>query len=276
MHSPGATGLLRTLSAMPKPPPLLEMDRVTVRRGGRIALDGVTLTIRTDENVAILGPNGSGKSTLLKLVTRELYPHPSSGHFRLVGRDRWDVNELRGALGIVSNDLQASLPPELTATQAVVAGFTGRLGVCWDDLTEDRAQLARCALEAADAGHLADRALGTLSSGEARRVLLARALAHEPSTLVLDEPSTSLDLGSAHALLQTVRCLVKAGRGLLLVTHHLEEIVPEIGRVILLSEGRVVADGPRGEVMTEPNLSETFGTRVRLTGDGPYQAQVIG
>jgi iron complex transport system ATP-binding protein len=259
---------------MPDVPPLLEMDRVSVLREGRRALDRLTLTIAVGENVAVLGPNGSGKSSLLKLVTRELYPHPSSGAFRILGRDRWDVAKLRGTLGIVSNDLQANLPGAATAREAVVAGFTGRLGVFYDDSTEERIRLAEAALGQADAGHLTHRRLETLSSGEARRVLLARALAHDPAALILDEPSTSLDIASAHALMQTVRGLVRSGKGLVLVTHHLEEIVPEISRVVLLREGKVLADGPREEVMTAANLTATFGVPIVLEGDGPYRAHV--
>lgn len=255
--------------------PLLEMDGVTVRREGRAALDDVSLVIRPDENVAILGPNGSGKSTLLKLITRELYPHPKSRKFAILGKTRWEVIHLRSILGIVSNDLQANLPPTLTALEAVVAGFTGHLGVYHDQYNEERAQKARAALDAAEAGAFADRPIGTLSSGEARRVLLARALAHDPTSLILDEPSTSLDIASAHALLQTIRRLAQAGKGILLVTHHLEEIVPEIDRVVLLRQGRVIADGPRTEVMTAANLTATFGVPVELLGTGPYQARVL-
>lgn len=239
-----------------------------------MALDGVDLVIHEGERVAILGANGSGKSTLLKLITRELYPHPSSGAFRILGRDRWEVTKLRGTLGIVSNDLQANLASHLTAVAAVVTGFTGHVDAYREDFGRERVERSLRALAEAGAAHLADRRIETLSSGEARRVLLARALAHDPPTLLLDEPSTSLDLVAAHGLIRTVAGLVHTGRGLVLVTHHLEEILPEISRVVLLREGRVVADGPREDVMTAANLSETFGATVELEGDGPYRARV--
>jgi iron complex transport system ATP-binding protein len=257
------------------PPPLLiEMRRVTVRREGHNALDGVDLAIHEGERVAILGANGSGKSTLLKLITRELYPHPSSEALRILGRDRWEVAKLRGTLGIVSNDIQANLASHLTAIAAVITGFTGHVDAYREDFRKDRVKRSLRALAEAGASHLADRRIETLSSGEARRVLLARALAHDPPTLLLDEPSTSLDLAAAHSLMQTVAGLVYSGRGLVLVTHHLEEILPEISRVVLLRQGRIVADGPREEVMTAANLSETFGVPVILEGDGPYHARV--
>jgi iron complex transport system ATP-binding protein len=267
-------------------PTLLELDRVTVRRSGRPALQDVSLRIEEGESVAILGANGSGKSTLIKLIYRELYPsrNPSAaageeergGTIRLRGRDRWSVQELRSTLGLVANDLQAGIPPETTSRDAVIAGFSGELAVYYDDVrTPERREAADRALEEADAAHLGHREFGTLSSGEARRVLLARALAHDPSALLLDEPTTSLDLVHAHSLVQTVRGLVRTGRSVVLVTHHFEEIFPEISRIVLLREGQVVADGPRAEVMTAPNLGHAFGASIQIEGHGPYSARVI-
>ncbi|AIE83583.1 ABC transporter, ATP-binding protein [Fimbriimonas ginsengisoli Gsoil 348] len=249
----------------------MEMRDVTVVRDGRIALDSVSLTIERGENVAILGPNGCGKSTLVKLIDRELYPRADHGSMRILGRQRWNVTELRKELGIVTNDLQAQILPETSVLDAVVAGFQGKLGVYYDEGTPERLAAAQAALVAAEAAHLSDRVFGALSSGEARRVLIARALAHDPGSLLLDEPTTSLDLVSAHALLETLR---RTGKGLVLVTHHLEEIIPEIDRVVLLKAGRILADGPRREVMTSQNLSQLFCTDIVLQGDGPYSAQV--
>ncbi len=224
--------------------------------------------------MAILGPNGCGKSTLVKLIDRELYPRADGGGMRILGRERWDVAELRRVLGIVTNDLQAAIHPEVSSLQAVVAGFDGKLGVYYDAATPERIECARAALTAAGAGLMESRPFGSLSSGEARRVLVARALAHDPSTLLLDEPTTSLDLASAHTFMRTLRSMVQSGRGLLLVTHHLEEIIPEIGRVILLKAGRLLRDGPRREVMTGANLSELFERPMSLSGDGPYWARI--
>jgi len=256
--------------------PLLELDRVNVWRGENQALHEVTLSVAQGENVAILGPNGCGKSTLLKLLTRELYPHPNSGGVRILGQRRWDVSRLRGTLGIVANDLQAAILPETPVVEAVLAGFTGKLGVYYaDESSPERMALAHASLVAADAGHLAGRRYGALSSGEARRVLLARALAHDPKALVLDEPTTSLDLASAHAFLLTLRRLAAEGRSLLLVTHHLEEITPEFSRVVLLKNGRVLRDGAREEVVTSAALSELFEVPVEVTGTTPYTARVV-
>jgi iron complex transport system ATP-binding protein len=263
------------INPAPEPsPPLLHLDDVSVIRGGRSALDRVTLKIEQGENVAVLGPNGCGKSTLVKLIDRELYPKAGQGSMRILGRQRWNVAELRAELGIVTNDLQAQILPETPVTDAVVAGFTGTLGVYYDEASPERIDAAHKALVAANARHLAGRTFGALSSGEARRVLIARALAHDPSALLLDEPTTSLDLVSANALLVILRSLIQQGKSLLLVTHHLEEIVPEIDRVVLLRQGRVLLDGPREEVMTPNNLSELFEAPIELLGRGPYYARV--
>lgn len=237
-------------------------------------MDRVTLFIEQGERVAILGPNGCGKSSFVKLIDRELYPAFGSGEMRILGQSRWDVSALRATLGIVTNDLQYSILPETLVTDVVIAGFTGKLGRYWDEATAERVRKAEESLALVGASHLADREFGTLSSGEGRRILIARALAHGPRTLLLDEPTTSLDLVSAHFLMKTIRDLGLSGRGLVLVTHHLEEIIPEIERVILLREGRILMDGPRSEAMTEPHLTELFQTPIRLKGDGPYSAEV--
>jgi len=257
-------------------PPLLELHDVTVIRDGRPALSRVSLSIQDGEHVAILGPNGCGKSTLVKLIDRELYPVAGQGTIRLRGSERWNVSTLRSTLGIVTNDLQGQIDPMLTSVEAVLTGREGKLGLYWSDADDASRSSALSALDRAGAGHLAERKFGSLSSGEARRVLIARALAHRPTALLFDEPTTSLDLVSAHGLLLTLGELARAGTTLVLVTHHFEEIIPEIDRVILLNNGRILADGPREEIMRDDLLSEAFGSRIRLCGDGPYAACVGG
>ncbi len=252
---------------MPSRPPLLDLRGVTVLRRGRRALDGVTLRIGAGENAAILGPNGSGKSTLLKLLTRELYPVATGGAapLRILGRERWDLFELRRRLGIVSMELQADFARDLPGLDAVVSGFFGSLGT-WSRqrVRPEMLRRARQALRTAEVLHLADRPMTEMSTGEVRRVLLARALVHRPGALVLDEPTSSLDLKAARDLRATLRRLARRGTSLLLVTHDVEDVVPEIGRVVLLKGGRVFRDGPRAEVLTAPALSALFGTTIRM------------
>ena len=251
---------------MNKRPPLLDLENVTMLRGGRPVLDGLSFRIGVGENVAILGPNGSGKSSLLKLLTRELYPVSRDTRFRLriLGKDRWELFDLRRHLGIVSMDLQTDFGRECSGWEAVVSGFFGSVGL-WDQkVTPEMEHKAWRVLERLEVGHLANRLMTEMSSGEARRILLGRALIHDPDALVLDEPTTSLDLRLVRELRKTMRKLARAGTALILVTHAIEEVIPEIRRVILLREGRVFRDGPKEKVLTADHLSALYRMKVRL------------
>lgn len=255
--------------------PLLELKDVTALRAGKRALDRVSLRIRAGENVAIIGPNGSGKSTLVKLLTRELYPVALEGPFtlRLLGRDRWELMDLRRHLGIVSPDLQTDFAREITGLDAVVSGFFGSVGT-WINTRPTAVQLrdAARALDRLGIPHLADRPMTEMSSGEARRVLVARALVHRPDALLLDEPMNSLDLRAHREVREAVRRLARGGTSILLVTHALEDVVPEIARVVLLKSGRVFRDGPTAEVLTDANLSSLFDLRLKVEHvDGLYR-----
>ncbi len=241
-------------------PPLLELRDVTVLREKRRVLDGASLRIERDERVAILGPNGCGKSTLLKLLTRELYPVAQPGSFvRIHGHERWNVTELRRTLGIVANDLSGALGGSGTVLGAVLSGFFASLGVAQNHtVTPAMVRSAEEALERLGIASLADRSFDELSSGQARRALIARALVNEPETLVFDEPGTALDLRARHDLYEAMRDLTRRGRGLILVTHDLGEVVPEIDRVIFMRAGQFVADGPPEEMLVPQRLSSLF------------------
>jgi iron complex transport system ATP-binding protein len=220
---------------VPLRPPLLEFVNVTVRRGERVALDSVSVTIGSGENVAIVGANGCGKSTLIKTITRELYPMPYAGSgLRILGRERWHIFDLRTHLGIVSNDLGDQFRREITGREAVLSGFFSSVGI-WphQQITEEMEAKAAAALERIGAAHLSERTIDQMSSGEARRIVIARALVHDPETLVLDEPTNSLDLRATHELRESMRALAQSGTSIILVTHHLPDIIPEIGRVVL-------------------------------------------
>src|SRR5690606_14225226 len=236
------------------------------------------------EHVAILGPNGCGKSTLIKTFTRECYPASGHGasHLRILGREAWGVRELRGTLGVVTNDLVdectggmssdfAALPGRVTARDTVISGFCSSIGV-WahHEVTPRMIAKAEDLLGRLDVAHLADRRLTEMSSGEVRRVVIARALVHDPSSLVLDEPTNSLDLGATSELRDAVRTIAQSGMSVLLVTHHLADIIPEIDRVILLQAGRVVDDGPKDELLTSSRLSDLFGVPVEVGRRGDF------
>lgn len=252
----------------------LELANVNVARGDRVVLHDINLTIRAGEHVAILGPNGCGKSTLIFTITCQIYPIVRPGmHVRIFGRDRWDLTQLRKHFGIVASGLMGTeLPGERTAVttglDAVIAGFFSA-STLWPNLnvTDEMRERASEALERIEASHLADQLVGEMSAGEKRRILIARALVHRPRQLLLDEPSNALDLAAQRELRETLRRLAREGTGLVLVTHHLGDILPEIERVILMCDGRIVGDGPREELLTAPKLSELFNTPVRIGHD---------
>lgn len=254
--------------------PLIELQNVTVRRDERVALDGVTLSIAQGEHVAILGPNGSGKSTLIKLISRDLYPvqkrEPWS--LRIMGKERWHLFDLRHHLGIVSNDWMQICTRDYSAYEIVLSGFFGSVGI-WPNhqVTPDMETKARDLMRLLEIGHLAERNTNEVSSGEARRILIARALVHGPRALVLDEPSTSLDLRATHEMREVLRKLAGNGISMVMVTHHLPDIIPEMRRVVLIREGRVFGDGPKEQLLEAARLSALFGIAVEvLERDGYY------
>jgi iron complex transport system ATP-binding protein len=254
-------------------PPLLDFHNLRVMRGPKIALDDFSLRIGADEHVAILGPNGCGKSTLIKTITRECYPVAREDSWmKLLGQESWDVFKLREHMGIVSNDLMLSVTSEAIGRDVVLSGFFSSTAI-WPNHTVDREEikLADVALAELKISHLAERPVCEMSSGEARRVLIARALVHKPGALLFDEPCNSLDLSAQQSLRQTMRELANSGTAIILVTHELADIVPEIQRVVLMSGGRVVADGAKEEILQVERLTALFGVNVEMTQrDGHY------
>jgi iron complex transport system ATP-binding protein len=247
-------------------PPLLDLSHVTVIRGERVALDDLTLRIAAQEHVCILGPNGSGKSTLIKTITRECYPVARPGSsISILDRERWNIFELRSLLGIVSPDLLASCTTDATGRDVVLSGFFSSMRIFPHHHPEpELLQRADTALARLGIAHLANRAVAQMSSGEAKRTLIARALVHDPRALLFDEPGNTLDIAAQLQLRDTMRKLAQFGLGILLVTHHVSEIIPEIERVVMLKEGRILADGPKEQTLTAENLSALFGVPLRL------------
>ena len=254
-------------------PALIEFEHVSVMRGETVALNDISLRIGAGEHVAIIGPNGCGKSTFIKAITRECYPLArEESSLKILGSDEWNVFDLRPLLGIVSSDLMTFCIRDMTGLEMVLSGFFSSIGI-WPNhqVTEEMRERAWKAMEHLEVKYLAERFTDQMSSGEGRRLLLARALVHEPRALILDEPSTALDLFAQQELRATLRKLAGRGIGIVMVTHHLSDLIPEIERVILMGQGRVVADGPKREILTEARLSELFGLRVDLAErDGYY------
>ena len=267
--------------------PLLDLRNVRVMRGdltrggmGSMGIDGLkpalddfSLRVHANEHVAVLGPNGCGKSTLIKTITRECYPMVREGSsMSILGQKNWNVFELRSLLGVVSNDLMSSCTEDASGLDVVLSGFFSSTRIFPNHSFDPRqSELAETALAQLGVSHLAERSVDEMSSGEAKRVLIARALVHKPLALLFDEPSNSLDILAQHSLRETMRSLARSGIGIIMVTHELPDIVPEIERVVLMSRGRIVADGAKEEVLQAERLSKLFGLNVELGfRDGYY------
>ncbi len=257
--------------------PLIEIRNATIWRGSTRVFKRLNLVIEQHERVAILGPNGSGKTTLLKTINRELYPvvAPDSS-VRILGREHWNVWELRRHIGIVSHDLHQRYTPRTTAVEVVVSGFFSSIGVHGNlaqRVSEEQIDTARTTLDRLGIGALADTPLQSMSTGQQRRCLLGRSLVHAPATLILDEPTEGLDFAASFDYLDRIRDLSSSGHNIVLVTHHLNEIPPEVERVIVLKSGRIAADGPKSDVLDSTLLSSVYETPIRVAEfDGYYLA----
>jgi iron complex transport system ATP-binding protein len=270
-HPPGGNGQFSHLyelvldSALPAAQhaqrmTFLEIGKATVWRENTAALTDFSLDLRTGESIAILGPNGAGKSTFLKLLTGEVRPAAEPQAFcRLFGEELWSLEELRHRIGMVMPEEVARFHHQEAGLDLVLSSLRGAYGRT-PRMRFSKPERARAiaAMEIMAVAHLAAREFGGLSSGERRRLLIARALVHDPEILVLDEPSTALDFSASLHLISTLRQLLNEGRTLVWVTHHPGEIPPEIGRVILLKDGNIFADGKKRCVLTKAILSDLY------------------
>lgn len=263
--------------------PVLELRNATLIRGRTRALDGLSLTIRRGQHTAVLGPNGAGKSSLIRLLTLEDRPRAgeNGAALRIFGRDRWDLIDLRARLGVVTGDLDAQFGMgtsggRVSGFDVALSGLLGSHGVfSHHEVTEQMRARAHEALARIEASHLARKPLNEMSTGERRRMLIARALVTRPDALVLDEPTTGLDLVARSRFMDTVRSLAHDGTTIVLVTHHVEEIIPEISRVVLLRHGRVAFEGGPEEALTADRLAEVFGAPMMVEhSDGFYHVKV--
>jgi iron complex transport system ATP-binding protein len=257
------------------PQKIIEIKNATIYRGGTEVFRDLSLEISVGSHTAVLGPNGACKSTLLKLLSRELYPVRRDGSYvRLFGQERWSVWELRRQLGIVSHDLHHEYAGHARGIDIILSGYYLSIDIYGYQRfsAEDHERASQIMVELGIAT-LKDRLFSEMSTGEQRRALLGRALVHDPSTLVLDEPTSGLDLKACFQYLDIVRNLIRAGKTIVLVTHHIHEIPPEVSRVVLLKNGKIIADGKKQDIMTGKNLSHLFGTPVELVQiHGFYQA----
>ncbi len=257
--------------------PLIEIRNATVYRGSTCVFENLNLNIGRHEQVAILGPNGAGKTTLLNLINREIYPVVGEESWvRILGRETWNVWDLRSRIGIVSDDLQFRYKRSTIGLDVVLSGFLssiGTHGLLAAHITNDQRSKALRVMQDLGVDEYAAVPLNRMSTGQQRRCLLGRALVHEPATLILDEPAAGLDLAACFDYMARIRRLIAEGRSIVLVTHHLNEIPPDINRVVLICKGTIIADGPKEKVLTTENLVATFNTPLNLQlVDGYYFA----
>lgn len=255
-------------------PSLIEYRNVIVSKNKRVVLNGITLTIACGEHVAILGPNGAGKSFLIRTITRECYPHAGvpDSYIRIMGKEDWNVFELRSLLGIVTEDLITLSTGNFTCQEVILSGFFSSIGIWpYHQVTRAMRRKAREIMGLLEISHLAERNMNQISTGEARRILIGRALVHDPQALVLDEPTSSLDFHAAHKLRNILSKIAGAGTSMIMVTHNTADVIPEIERVILLKAGRVFRDGAKEKLLTSKSLSPLFDTPLEVVKrDGYY------
>jgi iron complex transport system ATP-binding protein len=260
----------------PDAPVVVRLTGVGVRREGRWILDGVDWTVRAGERWAIVGPNGSGKTTLLQIAATYLWP--SRGTVEILGAriGAVDARELRRRIGFVSAALAPEIDGGLAAADVVMSARHAALAPWWAAYGPEDVARAEAALERLGLGGLGRRTFATLSSGERQRVLIARTLMTEPELVLLDEPAAGLDLGAREALVGRIESLAAdpALPAIALVTHHVEEIPAGFSHAVVLAEGRVLAAGPIGAILTDDVLSRAYGLPIRIdTADGRYWAR---
>ena len=239
---------------------LLRIRDAVVRRSGKVILDIDRFDVEEGRSLAILGPNGAGKTTFVNLVTREVMPlHRDEPPIVFRGQPRMTLADTKRCTGIVSSSMQKQISVPLPAIEIVIGGLYGSLGIpLRAKATESQHAKAMHVLEELGIADLADRKMNTLSTGQARRVLVARAMVHDPDILIFDEPCSGLDPQGMYWLRRTMSKLAEDGRTILLVTHYPEDIVPEIEDVLLLKDGRVYARGPKKELLTTECMRKLF------------------
>ena len=251
---------------------IIELVNATVYRGGAIALDNVNLCLPMSEHHAILGANGAGKSTLLKLITRDLHPVVKEDSvYRVFDQERLTIWDLRSKIGLVSQDFQGGYLALTTGIEVVLSGLHGSVGLhTHQKITDAQIEQAKAILCELGIEKLASKQYLQLSTGQQRRLILARSLVHKPEVLVLDEPTSGLDLQAKFWFLNCIRRLARSGTTIILVTHDPLEIIPEITKVTLLKKGQIQFSGEKQAALTEKHLSHTFNVDIRVNEEAGF------
>lgn len=257
---------------------IIDFQNITVFQGRNKVLEDFSLTIDESQSTVILGPNGSGKTTLLKLLNRELYiVEDKVSSLKIFEKDRWNVDELRSNLGVVSQHLQYGYSNSAIGLYVVLSGFYSSDGI-WQhqEFDDSRLDRAKEVMDLLAISNLKDREFSTMSTGEQRKFLLARSLVNDPAVLVFDEPTSGLDMSTCFQYLEIIRELISMGKKVILVTHHIHEIPPEVTRVILLKEGRVIEDGDKDQILTNTNLTNLFDWPIKVIKENGYYQAIPG
>ena len=245
--------------------PIIEIERADVHNSNSLVLHDLSLTIRKGENLAVIGPNGAGKTSLIQLITCRLHPvyREAPPPRRVFGRDRWNFWELHRHLGVITPDVELRNRREITGRQAVLSGFFNSIGL-HQQPTKDQLRRGETIIERLGIKDLAGKYVSHMSTGEARLCMIGRALVHEPDALLLDEPTSGLDVKAAAHFLSMLRLLVQNGTTLIMTTHHVDDIIPEVNRLALLKDGTVVALGAKEALLTSETLSSLFDAHLRV------------
>lgn len=256
----------------------LELKNIEVWQNNQVLVKCLNLDLTLGEPTTVLGPNGSGKSTLVKLIERRLHPvvKPNS-HLRLFGTDRIHLQNLRQRIGILNTELDERIPQRCSAGEVVLSGCFGstRLGR-GQEPTEQQQKQTQQLLERFELQSLKNRQYCQLSDGQKRRLLLARAIIHQPEVLVLDEPARALDLRACYQLIGMIRELCQDGVTVVQVTHRIDTIVPEMKRLVLLQDGSVYDQGCPNELLTSGKLSKLFKTNLTIVQANGFRQVVPG
>jgi len=258
----------------------MEMTDVSVVRDGKRILDSICLSVEENESVAIIGNNGSGKTTLIKLLRGDIRPYyneDSPAVMKIFGEENWSIFDLRSRMGIVSMDLQNQFGQDTLVSEVIASGFFGSLDVFRNmDVTAGMVTKVRGAATMMGIDDLLNRKLEGLSLGEMRRALIARALVTEPSTLIMDEPMTGLDITMASKFRKMFDVLIKAGVSIVMVTHDLADIPERIDRVVMMKDGKIFADGSKGSLFNSETISDLYDEPIKVEHDnGAYHMHLL-
>ena len=252
---------------------IVEIFNASVIKNDYTLLESVSLKISNGEHAAVIGPNGSGKTSLLKLVTKDYYPvyNGDNSFIKVFDKKNIPLFELRSRIGILSDNLQSIYNRRCIGKNVILSGFFGSIGIHeYQEITNKMLNKTEEILDFLEISELAHKKLDEMSSGEVNRFLVGRALVNEPNVLILDEPTCNLDLKSADIFLSYIRKIAKKGKTVIMVTHNLHDIIPEMDRIIMMKNGKIFKDGQKEDLLTSDNMSSLFDSKIKVINSNKY------